>query len=217
MPGQGAFCSAFCLAFSLYLSVGQYQDRVYLSFDGALERAESQSVSLPFAGQYNHPIFTYSLSHFTSRMHISFPIMFLACGVAALALPTNTNNNTVNASLISKRWSRPWLDSFDPDDGTCQDADGDTSDDPRPFITAGSCQQFQPATGRVGGSWGAGSGYALSSFWAFENDDCTGAVKAKIARKGGEHGFCFALDSLGCVGGGDLDNPCFWNSVMGNR
>ena len=39
---------------------------------------------------------------------------------------------------------------------------------------------------RVGGSWGAGSEHAIISFWAFENDDCTGAVKAKIQRNDGE-------------------------------
>lgn len=147
-------------------------------------------------------------------MHTS-PLIFLALGVVALALPTD---NTVDASLVEKRSSRPWMDSFDLDDVVCQDADGDTSDDPRPFITAGSCQQFSAVTGRVGGSWGAGPGYQISSFWAFENDDCTGAVKAEISRKGSEHGFCFDLNAaLGCVGGGDLDNPCFWNSVRGNR
>ena len=74
---------------------------------------------------------------------------------------------------------------------------------------------FQPATSRVGGSWGAGS-FEISSFWAFENDDCTGAVKAKILQKNGEAGFCFTLDTLGCQAGEDVGNPCYWNSVRGN-
>ena len=145
-------------------------------------------------------------------MH-TFPLLLLALGAAALAAPTN---NTADASLIEKRSSRPWIDSFDVDDGSCLDANGEEDEDPRPFITAGTCQPFQPVVNRVGGSWGAGS-YAISSFWAFENDDCTGKVRAVIPRKNGEHGFCFTLESLNCVGGGDLDDPCFWNSVRGNR
>lgn len=144
-------------------------------------------------------------------MHSS-PLLFLALATVALALPTS---DTVGATLIEKRSSRPWLDSFDLDDVICQDPDGDTSDDPRPFIQAGECVTFQPATGRVGGSWGAG-GFAISGFWAFENDDCTGSVKANITQKNREQGFCFDLDILGCQAGEDLSNPCFWNSVRGN-
>lgn len=146
-------------------------------------------------------------------MHIS-PLIFLAFATAGLALPTT--NDSVDAAVIEKRWSRPWLDSFDADDGSCTDPNGDNSDDPRPFLTSGSCQVFQPEADKVGGSWGAGK-YSISSFSAFENPDCTGAVKAKISRKGSEHGFCFNLDTLNCVDGEDLGNPCFWNSVMGSQ
>ena len=80
-------------------------------------------------------------------------------------------------------------------------------------------QRFSAVTGRVGGSWGAGSGHQISSFWAFENDDCTGAVKAEISRKGSEHGFCFDLKStLGCVlGWRRFGQSVLLNSARGNR
>ena len=144
-------------------------------------------------------------------MH-TFPLILLALGTAALALPSN---NPPNGSLIEKRWSRPWMTSFDDDDVVCRDPTGDTSDDPRIFISASNCMVFQPADVRVGGSWGAGL-FEIGSFTAFENADCTGAVKAVIKRKDGEAGFCFLLSVLGCQPGEDLGNPCFWNSVQGN-
>ncbi|CAD6587654.1 MAG: hypothetical protein ASARMPREDX12_002959 [Alectoria sarmentosa] len=122
------------------------------------------------------------------------PLFLLALGTAALALPPP------NSSLIEKRSSRPWLTSFDGDDAVCQDPTGDTGDDPRDFIQASDCVVFQPAEQRVGGSWGAG-GFGIGSFTAFENADCTGAVKAVITRKDGEHGFCFLLSALGCQQG----------------
>lgn len=145
-------------------------------------------------------------------MYIS-PLILLALGTAALALPTD---NTIDASLIEKRSARPWLDSFDDDDGSCLDPTGDSSDNYRPFIEAGDCVQYQPEEGRVGGSWGAGI-YSISSFWAFEGINCTGDVQAKISRTDGQAGFCFPLSSLGCQPGKDVGNPCYWNSVRGNK
>lgn len=139
-------------------------------------------------------------------------LILLALGTVTLAIPTT---DTTDPSLIEKRSSRPWLDSFDSDDVVCQDPTNDTATNYRPFIEAGDCQAYQPYSERIGGSWGAGS-FSISNFWAFENDDCTGPVKARINRKGHEHGFCFPLESLGCSNG-DLDNPCFWNSVRGNK
>ena len=140
-------------------------------------------------------------------MHIS-SLLFLALGAIALAQPTN---NTTDTSVIEKRSSRPWIESFDTDDTECKIDDGGV----RPFIVAGDCQPFYPYYLRVGGSWGAGT-YGLSSFTTYENDDCTGPVKATINRKGKEHGFCFDLHTLGCQNG-DVDNPCFWNGIRGNK
>ena len=140
-------------------------------------------------------------------MH-ALPFILLALGAVALAFPTN---NTSDASLLEKRSSRPWIDSYALDDGSCKVGD----DGDRPFIQAGDCEVWTPYQSRVGGSWGAGT-YALESFWAFEFDDCTGDVKAKISRKGKEHGFCFDLHTLGCLNGDD-GNPCFWRSVRGNK
>lgn len=147
-------------------------------------------------------------------MHTS-ALICLVLSTIALAIPTN---NTVNVHQIEKRSSRPWIQEFDLDDGPCQNsagANGDDNDD-RPFIKAGDCEAFNPATGRVGGSWGAGFGDEISSFQAFENDDCTGAVKATIGRHHDEAGFCFTLDTLGCVDGEDVGNPCYWQSVKGS-
>ena len=146
------------------------------------------------------------------NMHtFSLLLLFALMGASALAHPTYDNNDNSTKGALEKRSSRPWLESFDTDDTSCKtDDDGN-----RPFIVAGSCQAFQPYELRVGGSWGAGT-YGLSSFTAYENDDCTGAVKAVIKRKGKENGFCFNLHSLGCQDG-DVDNPCFWNGVRGNK
>lgn len=139
----------------------------------------------------------------------------LALGAIALAIPTN---NTIDANSIAKRSSRPWIQEFDLDDVPCQNATGANGDDNynRPFIKLGDCGAFNPQTGRVGGSWGAGSGDEISSFQAFENDDCTGAVKAIIGRHNDEAGFCFTMDTLGCVDGEDVGNPCYWQSVKGS-
>ena len=150
-------------------------------------------------------------------------LILLALGTLALAIPTNNNNNnnnnnTITAHPIQKRNSRPWIQEFDYDDVPCQNtagANGDDNDN-RPFIVSGDCEPFNPATGRVGGSWGAGKGDEISIFTAYENDDCTGAVKAIISRHNDEAGFCFTLDTLGCVDGEDVGNPCFWLSVRGS-
>ena len=150
-------------------------------------------------------------------MHTS-TLILLALGTLALAIPTNNNNNTITAYPIQKRNSRPWIQEFDYDDVPCQNtagANGDDNDN-RPFIVSGDCEPFNPATGRVGGSWGAGKGDEISIFTAYENDDCTGAVKAIIPRHNDEAGFCFTLDTLGCVDGEDVGNPCFWLSVRGS-
>ncbi|CAF9915125.1 hypothetical protein IMSHALPRED_002350 [Imshaugia aleurites] len=143
------------------------------------------------------------------------PLILLALASITLALPTN--DNATHASLIEKRSSRPWLTSFDDDDSTCKPVSGEVDDD-RPFITAGTCVAYEPEYDQLGGSWGAGE-YSISSWSAFENDDCTGAVKTMTTRKKNEHGFCFALSSLGCDPNGeeDLGNPCFWRSVQGNK
>ena len=149
---------------------------------------------------------------YPSNMHTS-SLISLVLAAVTLALPTD---NTTHVSFpIEKRASRPWLDSFDVDDINCRDANGDTADDYRPFLQAGQCHSFQPAESRLGGSWGAGH-FGIGSFWAYENDDCTGKVKAQITRKNKENGFCFTLDTLGCKNG-DVDNPCYWNSVMGHK
>lgn len=143
----------------------------------------------------------------------ALPLILLVLGTAALALPTN---NTIEVSLLEKRVAIPWLKDYDDDDGSCLDLSGDTSSDARPNTRSGKCEPYQPQTGRVGGSWGAGM-YKISSFWAFENSDCTGAVKARINQTDGEAGFCFPLSILGCVPGEDVGNPCYWNSVRGNK
>lgn len=144
-------------------------------------------------------------------MHTPTALILLALTTSALAIPTTTT------LPLQKRTSRPWIQEFDYDDIPCQNTAGANGDDDadRPFITSGDCNPFSPATGRVGGSWGAGKGDAISGFTAYENEDCTGAVKAVIGRHRGEKGFCFTLDTLGCVDGEDVGNPCFWGSVRG--
>ena len=138
-------------------------------------------------------------------------LILLVFGAVALAHPAI---NTTDLPLLEKRFSRPWIDSYAPDDGSCKVGDFATSAVyERPFIQAGDCVAWRPYHSRIGGSWGAGA-YGLQSFWTFENDDCTGPVKAKISRKGGENGFCFDLQALGCRDG-DGDNPCYWQSVKG--
>ncbi|KAM0796978.1 hypothetical protein BDR22DRAFT_865119 [Usnea florida] len=146
-------------------------------------------------------------------MHIS-PLLLLALGTVALTLPTS-NNTTTNTSLplLSKRASYPWIDWFEDDDGTCASREGGDSDDAEfTEMRAGSCVPFSSATSRVGGSWGADF-YSITSFWAFENEDCTGTVKQKVQRKGSEAGFCFTSD---CLNGYDEANPCYFQSVRGN-
>ncbi len=127
------------------------------------------------------------------------PLIILALASAALALPTN---NATDAFSLEKRSSRPWLGQFQSDDGVCRDPDHEERGTFR-----------QPET-RMGGSWGSGE-FGISSWSAFANDDCTGAVKTKITRKGKEDGFCFTLDSLGCLQGTDV-SPCWFQSVKGN-
>lgn len=147
-------------------------------------------------------------------MHLT-PLILLALGALALASPTATNT-TDTTPVLEKRSSRPWIDSYEPDDGSCQDGDFANSQMyERPFIQSGDCVNWNPYHSRVGGSWGAGI-YGLKSFWAFEGENCTGNVHAKIDRKGSEHGFCFDLETLGCLEGDDV-NPCYWQSVRGNN
>ena len=164
--------------------------------------------------QANHRITQHLTPHpipVFPNMHPT-PLILLALGAVALAHPTT---DATDAPLLQKRSSRPWIDSYAPDDASCKVGDFATSVYGRPFIQAGDCVPWSPYQMRVGGSWGAGA-YGLKSFWAFENDDCTGPVKAEIGRKGGEHGFCFNLHTLGCRNG-DVDNPCYWQSVRGNK
>ena len=141
------------------------------------------------------------------------PIILLALGAVTLAHPTA---NTTDAPLLEKRSSRPWIDSYALDDGSCKVGDFATSAVyERPFIQAGHCKRWSPYQSRIGGSWGT-EAYGLKSFWAFGNDDCTGPAVAEISRKDGEYGFCFDLQALGCQGGNG-DNPCYWQSVKGNQ
>ena len=68
----------------------------------------------------------------------------------------------------------------------------------------------------MGGSWGAGKGDEISIFTAYKNGDSTGAVEAIIGWHHDEAGFCFTLDTLGCVDGEDVGKPCYWQGVEGS-
>lgn len=147
-------------------------------------------------------------------MHIS-PLLLLSLSTLALSLPTNTTTlTTASPSPFQKRASYPWIDWFADDDGTCASREGgeDSADENFTEMKAGQCVPFSSATTRVGGSWGADFD-AIGSFWAFENGDCTGAVKQTVQRKGKENGFCF---TMACEDGYDLANPCYFQSVRGN-
>ena len=65
------------------------------------------------------------------------PLILLALGAVALAHPTT--NITTDAPLLEKRSSRPWVDSYAPDNGSCKVGDFATSVYGRPFIQAGDC------------------------------------------------------------------------------
>ena len=145
-------------------------------------------------------------------MHIS-PLLLLALGTVALTLQTNNTTTITSPSLLQKRASYPWIDWFEDDDGTCASREGGDSDDGEfTEMRAGRCVPFSSATSRVGGSWGADFD-SITSFWAFENEDCTGTVKQKVQRKGSEAGFCFTSN---CLNGYDEANPCYFQSVRGN-
>lgn len=138
-------------------------------------------------------------------MHVK-ALLILALSSGAFTYPS-TN------ATIEERASRGWVGSFDEDDPGCTNPDGqDGTNGARPTVGKGQCKSFNPQTGRVGIDWGAGH-FRFSTLTAYVGNGCSGDIQAIVTNVDNTAGDCFMLSNLGCVGGYDVGNPCFWSSV----
>lgn len=139
-------------------------------------------------------------------MHTQAVVLLLALSAGSLSYPSPD-------STLTARSSRGWIGAYSDDDINCAKSnDQDNTNDERPFVEKGQCVAFNPQTGRIGLDWGAGH-FRFGTLTAFVNDDCTGNVQAVVKNTPNAAGDCFLLSSLGCVGGEDVGNHCFWLSV----
>ena len=146
-------------------------------------------------------------------MLIRFFLLLSALSNKALSLPSTHKT-------VEQRSAYAWIGSFDNDDTNCtndylnQGPDAAELLNPRPELHRGKCVKFQPQGGRVGGIWGNGGRVKVNTIEAFMDDACK-TSQVKITRKGHEDGFCQPFSDWDCDGG-DVGNPCYWNSVKGS-